>query len=216
MIVEKKVGIYKITSPNNKIYIGQSRNIDLRKNQYSRLQCKNQKKLYSSILKYGWDNFCFDILAVFPCSISQDELNRYEIFYWEEYKNQGFKMLNIKTPGSNGKLSEETKIKISKANKGMKMPIEACIKISNARKGIKFSDEHKLKLRLSKLGTSRTIESKFKISKNSKKSKIVLDISTGVFFLSAKEASIAYSKNHSTLISMLCGDAKNKTNLIYA
>ena len=45
------IGIYKITNPTNKIYIGQSIDIKKRFNQYKNLQCKGQKALYSSLLK---------------------------------------------------------------------------------------------------------------------------------------------------------------------
>lgn len=52
----KIIGIYKITSPNNRIYIGQSRNIKRRLYRYSRLECKEQPILYRSLLKYGIEN----------------------------------------------------------------------------------------------------------------------------------------------------------------
>ena len=41
-------GIYKITSPTNKVYIGQSYNINKRVNHYSNLLCKGQPKLFQS------------------------------------------------------------------------------------------------------------------------------------------------------------------------
>lgn len=40
-----KIGIYKIKSPSNRIYIGQSWDIDKRLNYYKRLLCKSQIKL---------------------------------------------------------------------------------------------------------------------------------------------------------------------------
>ena len=58
------VGIYKITSLNNKIYIGQSIDILKRQNEYLKCYCKNQIKLYNSILKYGWKNHKFEILTL--------------------------------------------------------------------------------------------------------------------------------------------------------
>ena len=50
------VGIYKITNPNNRIYIGQSWNIESRLYSYKNGRCKNQRKLLNSIKKYGWEN----------------------------------------------------------------------------------------------------------------------------------------------------------------
>jgi predicted GIY-YIG superfamily endonuclease len=51
-----KIGycIYKITSPSEKVYIGQSRNIQRRVKNYKRIDCKQQTILYNSINKYGW------------------------------------------------------------------------------------------------------------------------------------------------------------------
>jgi hypothetical protein len=45
-----KIGIYKITSPTNKVYIGQSIKINERKRKYKKLDCKNQPKIYNSLL----------------------------------------------------------------------------------------------------------------------------------------------------------------------
>ena len=49
-----KIGIYKIVSPSEKIYIGQSINIEKRwEKNYKTLKCKTQTKLYNSLKKYG-------------------------------------------------------------------------------------------------------------------------------------------------------------------
>ena len=67
----KIIGIYKITSPNNRIYIGQSRNIKRLLYRYSRLECKEQPILYRSLLKYGIENHIFEIIE--ECEL--DKLN---------------------------------------------------------------------------------------------------------------------------------------------
>ena len=51
--MDRICGIYKITSPSGKIYIGQSKDINLRIIYYKNARCKCQQKLYYSILKYG-------------------------------------------------------------------------------------------------------------------------------------------------------------------
>lgn len=52
----KKCGIYKITSPTNRIYIGQSINIQKRIWSYiSNHGAKTQYKLHNSLKKYGWE-----------------------------------------------------------------------------------------------------------------------------------------------------------------
>ena len=53
------IGIYKITSPTNKIYIGQSIDIENRFTKYKSLDCKNQVRLYNSLKKYGFDKHKF-------------------------------------------------------------------------------------------------------------------------------------------------------------
>jgi hypothetical protein len=51
------VGIYKISNPNGRIYIGQSTNIELRWGKYSKLHCKDQPSLYLSLKKHGeWES----------------------------------------------------------------------------------------------------------------------------------------------------------------
>ena len=76
----KKIGIYKIISPSNKIYIGQSIDIEKRKHLYSKLYCKQQPKLYNSIKKHGWENHIFEIVE--ECSI---ELLLNKEIYWKKY-----------------------------------------------------------------------------------------------------------------------------------
>jgi group I intron endonuclease len=79
-----KIGIYKITSPTNKIYIGQSTNICLREKYYNRLSCKKQPKLYNSLFKYGFNNHKFEIIE--ECLVEQ--LNERETYWKQHYINQ--------------------------------------------------------------------------------------------------------------------------------
>ena len=60
---KKIVGIYKITNPKGRVYIGQSINIFKRFSYYKMLQCKGQKKVYSSLVKYGYENHKFEIVT---------------------------------------------------------------------------------------------------------------------------------------------------------
>lgn len=115
------IGIYKITSPSGKIYIGQSWNIKARFNKYNKVKCKEQRYLYHSLVKYGVNNHEFEILHELPSDITQLVLDDYEILYWELYKGCGVEMLNIKEPGSYGKHSEETKILQREAKESKKV-----------------------------------------------------------------------------------------------
>lgn len=103
------IGIYKITSPNGKVYIGQSVNIKRRWNQH-----KYQKLdtiLSRSFKKYGFENHTFEILC--ECEIS--ELNEKERYYQEYYKAIGLNGLNsklTKTNDKSGYTTEEVKLKL--------------------------------------------------------------------------------------------------------
>jgi hypothetical protein len=78
------VGIYKITNPKGKIYIGQSVNIPTRKNKYTLNHTKGQPRISRSITKYGWENHIFEIIE--ECSLEQ--LNEKETYWKQYYLNQ--------------------------------------------------------------------------------------------------------------------------------
>ena len=75
-------GIYKITNPEGKIYIGKSKNINTRFNHYKSLNCKNQPEIFYSLKKYGWFHHSFEIIE--KCKISF-LLQRAQ--YWVNYYN---------------------------------------------------------------------------------------------------------------------------------
>ena len=109
------IGIYKIVSPSNKIYIGQSWDLNRRFKEYFKKGCKSQSKLFNSLTKYGVKNHKFEILIELREGITQEYLDRYEMYYFEYYRNKKIELLNLKEPGGRGKHSEETKLKISKS-----------------------------------------------------------------------------------------------------
>jgi len=115
------IGIYIIISPSNKIYIGQSIDINRRKTYYCGLQCKRQPKIYNSLSKYGFENHKFNIIE----ECNEDQLNEREIYWKQHYINiLGWKnMLFCKTHDEGGGcLSNEIKYKISQSNKGKLRP----------------------------------------------------------------------------------------------
>lgn len=148
------IGIYKITSPSGKVYIGQSVNIDRRIKEYKLLKCKKQTKLYNSFLKYGFENHNIEVVCI--CSI--DDLNEKERFFQDKYNclKRGLNCYLTTTKDKSGVLSEETKLKISKgvrnpsletrekmskSQTGKTVPIEMRIKISNTSKKRIFTEE---------------------------------------------------------------------------
>jgi group I intron endonuclease len=138
------IGIYKITNPKGRVYIGQSTDIDYRKGWYRRTQAYSQPKLHNSIKKYGWENHTFEVIE--ECSV--EYLDEKEI-YWKKYhlnlvQNVFSNVLfcNIYDNGG-GPLSEDTKHKMRLARIGHKDSEETRKKKSNSFKGRKGSDEQK-------------------------------------------------------------------------
>src|SRR6185369_2061533 len=94
------VGIYKITSPSGKIYIGQTWNFQKRLRDYRNMKDRRQLKLFNSFQKYGFDSHEMKIVHELPVDVSQETLNTYEQFYMDAYRNCGIELLNLKEAGS--------------------------------------------------------------------------------------------------------------------
>ena len=128
------IGIYKITSPSGKIYIGQSIDIQKRFNSYYQLYCKKQIKIYRSLKKYGSEDHIFEIIE--ECNWQQ--LNERERYFQDYYDVMGHNGLNCKLTTTNdksGRLSKESCIKKSKSTKGILKPNGFGEKLSKAKKG---------------------------------------------------------------------------------
>ena len=200
------IGIYKITSPTDKIYIGSSIDIEKRIKHYKSVSCKKQTKLFNSIQKHSWENHLFEVI----CECDLENLYRLERFYGDMFNVLGVNGLNLILPKNNEikiGVSEETRNKMSNAKLGEK----------NTFYGKTHSLSAREKIRKSQIGRKHTPEHREKVSKNNAKnlSKIVVDIQSGVFYESAKEVSDLYGIKHSTLRSMLNGANKNKTSFTY-
>jgi group I intron endonuclease len=133
--------IYKITSPSDRVYIGQTNNFKRRLRNYNNYMCKGQTRLYASFKKYGVENHKFEIIK----ECLEQEMNEFERFFQEKYDVLGKKGLNCKyqkTNGKSGKLSEETRSKISKSNKGRKIPKEQIERHRAIMKGRKLTPDH--------------------------------------------------------------------------
>jgi group I intron endonuclease len=108
-------GIYKITSPSDKVYIGQSININNRIKHYYYSMGKKQPKLYNSFLKYGFDAHKFEIIE--ECLVEQ--LNEREIYWKQHYLdlvfgNKQFVLFcELRDVGFSGPQSDEIKMKKS-------------------------------------------------------------------------------------------------------
>lgn len=115
-------GIYKIISPSNRVYIGQSINIKKRWEGYSFPSSLHfQPKLYRSLLKYGWGGHKKEIIE----QCDKSKLNERET-YWKQIEldkvgGDWNKVLFCELyDKGGGPRSEQTKKKISEKAKGHK------------------------------------------------------------------------------------------------
>lgn len=218
-------GIYKITSPTGKVYVGQSVHIHARIRQHKKMYNKDCPALYRSMKKHGVDEHIFEIIE--QCQIT--ELNDRERFWQTKYGVLGKNGLNCKltnTHDKSGVQSEKTKMKISMAQRGelnhrygkkgncpmmgRKHTLESRIKISKIHKGVSKSQTMKEKLSKKRIGELNPMHGT--ISPYAKK---VIDIVTGSVYDSARQAANELGIKETTLRWWLQGHGNNKTNFKY-
>lgn len=144
---------------------------------------------------------------------------------WKHSEESVKKMIDTRLKNGGYVVTNETKQKISKANKGRVVSKETKIKISNSNKGKLTTSETKLKLSEQKKGESNPMFGKSKerhhnfgknwICKKNRTTKKVIDTSTGALFNSVKDASIFLDIPQSTLNKYILGYNKKITNFKY-
>lgn len=113
---ERKYCVYKHTFPSGKVYIGIT-GLEPSRRWQNGLGYKTQEYFWRAIQKYGWDNISHEILFE---NLSKEDAESKEVeliaYYQSNKREHGY---NIQPGGfTPGKMSEETKHKISEANKG--------------------------------------------------------------------------------------------------
>ena len=176
-------GIYKWTSPNGKSYIGQSVNLEYRKQHFINRQLYSTSNDYKKLTvidkarkKYpDFEQWTYEILEF----CNPNELNDREQYYinlYDTFKN-GYN--ETSGGGQNFEISDETRKKMSDSlkgktpwNKGKHRSNETRKKISETlkghipwNKGKTHSDETKEKIRQAHIGKTHSDETKEKISK---------------------------------------------------
>jgi group I intron endonuclease len=169
--------IYLLTAPNGKSYVGQTTGtLSKRWMEHTNESANNAsgcRHLNSALCKYGPDSFEKQIVAETESKESLDNLEKLWIILLQtDNPLYGY---NLKSGGSHGKHSEETKVRLSLAKAGRKMTPEVVanhhpflgkkhsaetrFKISEANKGENapwfgksFSPEHLEKLRQAAIG----------------------------------------------------------------
>lgn len=122
------IGIYKITSPTGRIYIGQSVDIYYRWTDYKTKDAKSQVRLNRSFKKYGVENHAFEVVEECDVNLLSDRER-----YWQDYYNVINGGLNCRlttTKDKTGYFSTESKLKMSLSGKAKVLTEEHKIKIS--------------------------------------------------------------------------------------
>lgn len=163
---ERKFIVYKHTSPSGKVYIGMTCLTPLQRWKKDGSGYKRNTHFWGAIQKYGWGNFKHEILAE---NLTQANAEKLEIEQIEKNKstdkNFGY---NIVSGGCVNFPTEETKLKISKANKGRKWTEEQKQRIAGRDKGRFVCDEWRAKMSISQTGRKHPEEVKIKISEANK------------------------------------------------
>ncbi len=147
-------GIYKFTNKlNGKVYIGESLYMKDRMSTY-RTSIKNPICIIERALaKYSFDGFDLSVLELFPNGTQKPVLLAREKFWISFYdstnKNLGYNKVAVGTDMTGYKMSDETKGKISKANKGRRFSDESKKRMSAGQIGKKVSNAHLIGVPLS-------------------------------------------------------------------
>ncbi len=227
------IGIYKITSPKNRIYIGQSININQRFTSYNNInQNLSHVRLKNSFNKYGVENHKFEIIEI----CLNEQLNERERYWQEFYDVLSKKGLNCKLTSTNDKsgyLSKEIKDKISKAHAGKKLSQKTKDKISEFMKTRPISEFQKQrssecnkgkiisneqKELLSNLRKQEYLNNKLSIGKKGKDSpfaKKVKCLISNKEWNTLTECCLENNLSIKNMSKKLNGARKNNTNYIY-
>lgn len=150
-------GIYKITSPSGKIYIGQSINIERRMKTYSLCKCEKQTALYNSFKKYGFDSHLMEI--VFELNVVDVHiLNLLEVAFIKYFDCLSPNGLNITPGGGNWVPTDKTIEKMRMASLGRKHSRETKDKLSLLKLELGMSENHKNNIRLSNKARALSVD----------------------------------------------------------
>lgn len=192
-------GIYKITSPTGRVYIGEAKMLRHRCLAYTNPnKVRKQRAIYNSLVKYGVDSHRIEILEF----TKVDLLLERERFYQELYDsvNNGLNCFFTQTETKKKKWSEKTKEIMSEKQKGennsffgKKHTEESLRKIGESSKGEKNPNYG------GKLVNESFIEKQ--TESNSKKHLKVFDTETGetFYFRNSKECALALGAKASNI-----------------
>lgn len=146
----RQSGFYVIKNiVNLKVYVGMASNLSKRKSEHFRklkLSSHCNDYLQRSYNKYGVNNFDFIVLEFCDKESLCIREHNWCVKLKAHDKSYGYNLAETGFNKFNGH-SEETKIKMSNANKGKIISKETRLKISASKMGVKNSEESKKKIR---------------------------------------------------------------------
>lgn len=199
--------IYKITSPKGRLYIGRTNDIKRRISQYkSVIKIRHQRLIEASLLKYGFENHKFEVLE--EGRGSPEFISSREIYYIDLYNSlrknnpNGLNIVRGSKGGDYNKAGKHTELQLQASKKNLLKATEF-----NKTKRIypPISDKQKEQISIKNSGD------------NSKISKTVLNLETGIYYESIRQCAKYNNIAESTLRSHLLGYVKNSSKpFIYA
>jgi group I intron endonuclease len=150
------IAIYKITSPTEKVYVGQSIVVEARWAAYRNGYSQRQAKLHASFIKHGVDQHRFEVLRELPDDTPQIVIDRHEQLFMDLYREAGYELLNLRSAGSTGRHSQESRQrmrgKLGVWMTGRTLSPATIEKRTAKQRGMKRSAETKQRLSESKIG----------------------------------------------------------------
>ena len=110
----KNPGIYILTSPSGKQYVGRDVNLPSRAKRHLSGNVPECPRIHNAVKKHGADAFSVEIIQ-YP-SISDEALNAVERWKIRQLQTLAPKGYNLTEGGDSGKCSEETRQKLSESN----------------------------------------------------------------------------------------------------
>ena len=141
--------IYKFTNRiNDKVYIGQTYNLQTRLNSHKSKALNTKNKFYNAVRKYGWENFELSILSTITANTKEELsalLDKLEIEYIKQYNS--YKLGYNSTHGGHSKRGYRLSEEFSEKCKSRTYSDDTRKKMSISAKNRIISEETRLKLR---------------------------------------------------------------------
>lgn len=177
-------GVYKITSPSGRVYVGSSKNIEKRFDSYRKGLAIGQVILNRSFVKYGLDAHVFEVIE--ECGVDKlFERERYHAEINNSIYEKGGLNLVIPSNGQKPPIYSASLIeRLSKIKMGNKNRVGKC-----------HSEESKKVISINRIGKNTGTENQW--------SKMVLNTESGIFYDTIKDAARAASINVNTFSQRL-------------